>query len=130
LSTLRALNIPFVKIVLDAELSTLVPRIAERTARMLRDGLIAEAERIGIAACAADAVGYREALAYQHGWLTASELETVLVRATRRYAKRQLTWFRAEPHVTWLRAGDVVAADAAVVALGWTPVATVRTGEE
>jgi tRNA dimethylallyltransferase len=83
--------------------------------------LLAEAERIGASAVAADAVGYREALAFLEGRLTLAELRTLLTRSTRRYAKRQLTWFRAEPAVRWVDAGDLVAVQAAVDAIGWTP---------
>jgi tRNA dimethylallyltransferase len=132
-ATLRELDIPVVKVAIDCDLATLTPRIVERTTAMLRAGLIDEAERVGVDACAADAVGYREALAYQNGWLTAAELRAVLVRATRGYAKRQLTWFRSEPRITWLRAGDLRAADAAVAALGWVPIGSASrsdTGEE
>jgi tRNA dimethylallyltransferase len=42
-------------------------------------------------------VGYPQAIAYLRGWCTQAELRTLLVRATRRYAKRQATWFRSEP---------------------------------
>jgi tRNA dimethylallyltransferase len=119
LPTLRAAGIPVAKLALRADLAQLTDRIARRTAAMLAGGLIGEAERIGVEAVAADAVGYREALAYGSGWLTRAELSTALTRATRRYAKRQLTWFRAEPGLEWIDPGDFGAADAAVAALGW-----------
>jgi tRNA dimethylallyltransferase len=119
--TLRAAGVPFVKLGLRAAMPQLAERIAERTAAMLAGGLIDEAERIGSDAVAADAVGYREALAYRAGWLTFDELRAALTRATRRYAKRQLTWFRAEPDLVWIDWGDFAAADAALAAIGWQP---------
>ena len=64
---------------------------------MLTAGFIEEAERIGAAAVAADAVGYPFALAYLAGQTTLDELRSLMIRATRRYAKRQQTWYRAEP---------------------------------
>jgi tRNA dimethylallyltransferase len=119
--SLRSSGIAYTKVALRADPAELTARIARRTDAMLAGGLLDEAQRIGPSAVAADAVGYREALAYLDGRLTFEELRTVLARGTRRYAKRQLTWFRAEPGLTWLDAGDFSAADAAVAAIGWTP---------
>lgn len=119
LPTLRAANIPFVKIALRADMTQLAERIAVRTDAMLAGGLLEEAERIGGSAVAADAVGYREALAYRNGWLTFTELTATLTRATRRYAKRQRTWFRAEPDITWIEPGDFAAAQAVLKRIGW-----------
>ena len=119
LPTLRAAGLPFVKLALRADMTALAQRIAARTDAMLAAGLIEEAERIGDGAVAADAVGYHDAWAYCRGWLTRDELRTLLIHATRRYAKRQLTWFRGEPDISWIDAGDVAAADAAVASIGW-----------
>jgi tRNA dimethylallyltransferase len=95
--SLRARGIPYRKLYLDIAPETLQERIAARVETMLAVGLLDEAERIGADAVAADAVGYREALAYLAGFSTADELRTHLIRNTRRYAKRQATWFRIEP---------------------------------
>jgi tRNA dimethylallyltransferase len=94
---LRARGIPFRKLYLDIEPAELERRIAARVDAMLANGLLEEAERVGAEAVAADAVGYREALAYLAGWSTRAELRAQLIRNTRRYAKRQATWFRTEP---------------------------------
>jgi tRNA dimethylallyltransferase len=120
--SLRSAGLAYTKVALRAAPAELAARIARRTDAMLAGGLLEEAERIGPSAVAADAVGYGEALAYLEGRLTFDELRTVLTRATRRYAKRQLTWFRAEPGLLWIDIGDLSAADAAVAAIGWTPV--------
>lgn len=130
LPTLRAGGLRWVKLAVHADMKLLAERIAQRTDAMLSGGLLEEAERIGMDAVAADAVGYREALAYRSGWLTFAELRAALARATRRYAKRQLTWFRAEPGISWINWGDVAAADAAVAAIGWKPGGPERSGEE
>jgi tRNA dimethylallyltransferase len=122
--TLRSARIPYRKVVLRVEMAELAARIARRTDAMLAAGLLEEAERIGPSAVAADAVGYREALAYNRGWLTRAELRTNLTRATRRYAKRQLTWFRSEPNVAWLAPGDRAGFEALVASLGWSAVAS------
>lgn len=74
-------------------------RIAGRVKRMLRDGLIEEVRGVlddGIAATAPglDGVGYREVVRHLHGDLERDGLEDAITAATRRYAKRQETWFR------------------------------------
>jgi tRNA dimethylallyltransferase len=117
LPTLRAGGIPFVKLVLDVEPAVLTERIERRVDAMLAAGLLEEAERIGAGAVAADAVGYREALAFLDGWSTPAELRAQLIRSTRRYAKRQATWFRSEPGAVRVSAGECEAA--ARERLGW-----------
>ena len=49
-----------------------------------------------------DFIGYRELRAVLHGDLTTEDARAAIQQATRRYAKRQLTWFRREPGVHWL----------------------------
>ena len=100
-------HIPYLKVFLDVDSAALDKRIEGRTDGMLRDGLIEEAERVGDAAVAASAVGYPQTLAYLRGWCTFRELRMLLVRATRRYAKRQATWFRGEPQTIWADPADV-----------------------
>ncbi|HZO92865.1 MAG TPA: tRNA (adenosine(37)-N6)-dimethylallyltransferase MiaA [Candidatus Baltobacteraceae bacterium] len=97
--TLRTRGTAYRKVMLEVGSDELLKRIEARTDAMLAAGLVDEAERIGADAVAADAVGYREALAYLRGWSTFGELRTQLVRSTRRYAKRQATWFRTEPEL-------------------------------
>lgn len=122
-ASLRRRGIGFRKIFLDLAPERLSANIEARVDAMLAGGLLAEAERIGPDAIAADAVGYREALAYRAGWSTADELRALLIRNTRRYAKRQATWFRVEPGLTHVVADDVAAAAAIARSLdGWAEV--------
>ncbi len=97
ITSLRSAGIPFLKIFLTVDENVLRERIARRTDAMLQAGFVEEAERIGEDAISATAVGYPQALAYARGWITLGELRELLMRATRRYAKRQTTWFRSEP---------------------------------
>jgi tRNA dimethylallyltransferase len=97
--SLRSESIPYAKIYLDVPIGVLEERIRQRVDAMLERGLLEEAERLGETAVAADAVGYPQASAYLRGHATRSELRMHLMRATRRYAKRQETWFRSEPDV-------------------------------
>ncbi len=115
--TLRASQIPFVKLALDVPLNAIDARIEARADAMLLDGLLDEAERIGEGAIAASAVGYPQALAHLRGWSTHAELRTSLVRATRRYARRQRAWLRSEPGITWVTPPTLEAA--AREKLGW-----------
>ncbi len=117
-STLREAGIPSLLVFLDVAASEVDARIERRIDAMLEAGLVAEAERIGARAAAASAVGYPQALAYLRGWCTADELRAALVRATRRYARRQRAWFRGEPAAQPLARADVERA--AREKLGWT----------
>ncbi|GAC1591644.1 MAG: tRNA (adenosine(37)-N6)-dimethylallyltransferase MiaA [Candidatus Velthaea sp.] len=120
LPTLRERGVPYRKLYLDIERDELHARIERRTDEMLDAGLVEEAERIGPDAIAADAVGYREALAFRAGWCTRAELRVLLARNTRRYAKRQATWFRTEPDLVRLATRDLAAWSAAArETLGW-----------
>ncbi len=105
-ATLRSRGIAFRKLFLDVESGELERRIAERVDAMLAAGLLEEAERIGADAIAADAVGYRDALAHLAGWSTRDELRRHMIRTTRRYAKRQATWFRTEPGLVRIGRAD------------------------
>ena len=95
--TLRSRGARVLKLVLTVAPVLLEQRIAARVDAMLTAGFVEEAERIGPSAVASDAVGYPQALAYLAGASTRAELRELLARATRRYAKRQATWFRSEP---------------------------------
>ena len=98
---LKSAGIPFIYVVLDVPMETIDERIVQRAGAMLERGLLEEAERAGMDAVAASAVGYPQALAYLRGWSTRAELRDALVRATRRYARRQRSWFRHEPAALW-----------------------------
>ncbi len=115
--SLRAARIAFAKVVLDVPVPLLDERIARRVDAMLAAGFVEEAGRIGAGAVAADAVGYPHVFAYLAGFTSAAELRATLARATRRYAKRQRTWFRSEANAYWSAPDDVAAIASA--ALGW-----------
>lgn len=91
---------------LDPPREELEARIAARTRRMYQRGLVAETERL-VALGFRDtapmrSVGYRQALAVVEGRLGPAEAERETVLETRRYAKRQRTWFRREPGTRFL----------------------------
>ena len=86
-------------------------RIDERAARLFASGLLEETRRLRDAGHAPDLPalsghGYREAAAYLAGEWSLEEAITATARRTRQYAKRQLSWFRRDPRIVWIRAGD------------------------
>lgn len=85
-------------------------RIERRVDEMLRMGLVEETRALlseGVFEknrTAAQAIGYKEILPYCRGECTLAEAAEALKTATRRYAKRQMTWFSARPYVKWIEA--------------------------
>ncbi|WP_071433828.1 tRNA (adenosine(37)-N6)-dimethylallyltransferase MiaA [Angelakisella massiliensis] len=83
----------------------LYDRIDRRVDEMVRQGLLEEARQVlaeGLSATAAQAIGYKELKGYFAG---EESLEAALERVrqeSRRYAKRQLTWFRRDQRIHWL----------------------------
>jgi tRNA dimethylallyltransferase len=86
---------------LDPPREELERRLRERTRAMFAGGLLAEVERLVAAgyreAAPMRSVGYRQALAVLEGRLDRVSAEAETFLETRRYAKRQRTWFRREP---------------------------------
>lgn len=94
-----------VKIGLTAESRDyLYGRINRRVDKMVQDGLVDEARRFyesEFCATAAAAIGYKELLPYLRGEAPLDSCIENLKRSTRRYAKRQLTWFNRDPEIRW-----------------------------
>ena len=83
----------------------LYDRIDRRVDEMMARGLLKEAEdyyRLPQAATASQAIGYKELKPYFNGEIPPGEAVENLKRATRRYAKRQLTWFRKNDRIHWI----------------------------
>jgi tRNA dimethylallyltransferase len=98
----------YVVYALTHERSVLYQRINLRVDQMLQNGLIEEAAwllslQLDESATCRQAIGYKEIFPYIEGKCSLEEAAERLKQATRRYAKRQLTWFRAKPYVRWLR---------------------------
>ncbi len=84
----------------------LYERINERVERMLAGGLLDEVGGLLAAGFGRDlksmrSIGYKEASAHLCGELSAAEAARLIKRNTRHYAKRQLTWFKADPDILW-----------------------------
>lgn len=101
----------FVYFVLTDERNRLYERIDKRVDTMLKDGLLDEVIRLKDMGCTREMVsmqglGYKEILEYLNGDCTLDDAVYRIKRDTRHFAKRQLTWFRREPHVTWISRQD------------------------
>ena len=85
---------------------TLYDRIDRRVDRMVELGLLEEARRLleegRLTGTAGQAIGYKELVPYLQGQATLSDCLDTLKRASRNYAKRQLTWLRRDGRVNWI----------------------------
>ena len=92
---------------LEPERTALYDRINARAARMFEYGLVEETQGLiakhGAAVRPLTSLGYRQAGQLLHGELTKDQAVHAAQQAHRNYAKRQMTWFRREPEVRWLR---------------------------
>ena len=83
----------------------LYDRINLRVENMIKDGLLAECEQViskPLSKTAVMAIGYKELIPYFKGEKTLCECIEKLKTETRRYAKRQLTWFRRDESINWV----------------------------
>lgn len=101
---------PIEVLLLDPPADVLEARIAARVDVMLAGGLVDETRRIrqrwGAGVPGLQSVGYAEVGQFLDGRLAASALAPAIVRATRRYARRQRTWFKKEPGARRFAAAD------------------------
>lgn len=117
----RFLDRPFSTLIigLDRERAHLYRRIEERIEWQLANGMIQETrtllERGYSRDCAAmKGLGYRQVAAHLAGEYDWDEMVRRFKRDTRRFAKRQMTWFRQERDVTWLKLDESEPVDRAV----------------
>ena len=95
-----------VRIGLVAPLDVIDTRLAERSRRQVERGLVAETQAaldVGVPenAPVLTGIGYAEALAHIRGGLTLEELPHAMARSNRRYARRQLRWWKRDERVRW-----------------------------
>jgi tRNA dimethylallyltransferase len=101
--------------------SQLYERIEARVARMIDQGLVDEARllaALGVSRTARQALGYRQILDSPE--TDPDSLRDEIVRATKRFARRQESWFRADPRAQWFDAADPECAKAVIDFIGST----------
>jgi len=107
----------FTTVVLNRDRDELYSRINERVDRMLEQGLLDEVRKVmDIDGVALDepplsTIGYREPIQHLRGEIEYDEMVRLVKRNTRRYAKRQLTWFRRYDEYNWVDATTVTPQD-------------------
>lgn len=89
--------------------SVLYERINQRVDQMVSEGLFCETESLIREGCTRDmtsmqGIGYKQYFDYRRGLCTREETIRLIKRDSRRYAKRQMTWFRRDPRMHWLDA--------------------------
>ncbi|MBU4209747.1 MAG: tRNA (adenosine(37)-N6)-dimethylallyltransferase MiaA, partial [Proteobacteria bacterium] len=94
------------KIGLHIERETLYERINQRVDAMIAAGLVDEVKMLLNRGYSEDlksmqSIGYRHMIDFIKGRITWEETVRTLKRDTRRYAKRQMTWFKADPEIVW-----------------------------
>ena len=99
---------PDVRIALDMPRNLLDKRITERVNQMFADGFIDEVQKIEESLTkgktALRALGYSQVLSYLAGEIQKEEAITLTINATKKFARRQLSWFRRDPLIHWLDA--------------------------
>ena len=95
-----------IRIGLAVDLPTIDRRLADRSRQQVARGLVAETQaalHAGVPATAhvLTGIGYAEALAHIRGELTLEELPLAMARSNRRYARRQLRWWRHDQRIRW-----------------------------
>ena len=111
-----------IQIGVDIDRPTLDPRIEQRVREMFDAGLVDEVRRLldqGLARgrTARTAIGYREVTAYLAGETSLDEAIEATTTATRRFSRRQDSWFRKDPRVVWVGWDDPDRVDHAVAAI-------------
>ena len=109
---------PTVQIGLDGDRAELHARLAARVHTMVEHGLADEIaalipEGLREGRTAQRALGYQQFLRVHDGDSTVAQASEETIVATRQFARRQLTWFRADPRVSWLDWGNAGLGDAA-----------------
>lgn len=97
-----------VRIALDMPRDLLDQRIIDRVHQMFEDGFVDEVKRIEknlrLGKTAFRALGYSQVLSLLSGEISEDEAITLTINATKKFARRQLSWFRRDPLIHWLDA--------------------------
>ncbi len=108
--------LPTLQIGIDVERELLKSRIHARVEQMWQQGIVAEVEQLlghgELGKTAKMAIGYKQAIAQFRGEMTEDEAKAETVALTNRYARRQMSWFRRDKRINWVRAEDQMLSEA------------------
>ncbi len=110
----------FLKFFITMEREKLYERIARRTEKMLESGWIDEVRRLLEQGVSPDSpgltsIGYRQIVRYLQGEIDYETMKAEIIRETKNYAKRQITWFKKEPECQLLDVSDIAPRQAAEI---------------
>jgi len=94
---------------LNPDRSQLYKNIEDRVEEMFKRGIVREVRRLSkkkLSMTAGKALGYSEILGYIKGRYSLEEARELLKKNTRHFARRQLTWFRPDKRIEWIKAGQ------------------------
>jgi len=105
-------KIEALKLFLYIDRQELYERINKRSLKMIESGLIEETRKLLLKGYSPNlksmqSIGYKHMVKYIKGEWSLNEALRIMQRDTRRYAKRQITWFKKEPNMIWISAKDI-----------------------
>lgn len=108
-NTIKERPFNIIKIGLNRDRDTLYQRINQRVLQMIDDGMIEEAQRVYPKRMlnSLNTVGYKELFEYLDGLTTLDEAIFKIQSNTRRYARKQLTWYKRDTEMTWFSPDNI-----------------------
>ena len=108
-NTIKERPFNIIKIGLNRDRDTLYQRINQRVLQMIDDGMIEEAQRVYPKRMlnSLNTVGYKELFEYLDGLTTLDEAIFKIQSNTRRYARKQLTWYKRDAKMTWFSPDNI-----------------------
>lgn len=108
-NTIKERPFNIIKIGLNRDRETLYQRINQRVLQMIDDGMIEEAQRVYPKRMlnSLNTVGYKELFEYLDGLTTLDEAIFKIQSSTRRYARKQLTWYKRDAKMTWFSPDNI-----------------------
>ena len=108
-NTIKERPFNIIKIGLNRDRDTLYQRINQRVLKMIDDGMIEEAQRVYPKRMlnSLNTVGYKELFEYLDGLTTLDEAIFKIQSSTRRYARKQLTWYKRDAEMTWFSPDNI-----------------------
>ena len=108
-NTIKKRPFDIIKIGLNRDRETLYQRINQRVLQMIDDGMIEEAQRVYPKRTlnSLNTVGYKELFEYLDGLTTLDEAIFKIQSNTRRYARKQLTWYKRDVEMTWFSPDNI-----------------------